>query len=146
MNRSFFLSILFLLLAFGIQFLFAGSGIFVNVILATLITLASFFDLFELIVFILLAVFVINWQPAISWEVVLFAVLPIIAYGIRNISSWSAWALNLIFIFLGIIILYAVIAPARIVSNPSGLVIDLFGSMLLGQLIFFTLSHYAPQE
>ena len=142
MNRRLLLAVLFIVLAFGLQFLLASSGIFINVILATLIAFAFFFNLWELAVFILLAIFVTNWQPAVSAEMVLFAVLPLAAYGIRTISRWHGWALNLISLFFTTVLVYLVIAPGFFVHDFGAFATDLVGSMIFGQLVFSLLYYY----
>jgi hypothetical protein len=142
MSRRFLLAILLIVFAFGLQFLLASSGVFVDVILATLITFALFFDLLGLVVFILLAIFVINWKPAVSPEILLFAALPLAAYGIRTVSRWHAWALNLLSIFFATLLVYLVIAPGFIIYDPGVFATDLMGSMIFGQIVFSLLSYY----
>ena len=66
------LAILILLLACAFQFWFASAGVFVNFILATLIVFAFFFDIWELLVFVLFAIFVVNWQPGLSVDIFRF--------------------------------------------------------------------------
>ena len=142
MSRRFLLAVLFLVLAFGLQFLLASSGIFVNVILATLIAFAVFVDIWDLSVVILLAGFVVNWQPAVSEEIVLFAVLPLAVYGIRMISPWQAWALNLISIAFATILIYLLVAPGFFIHDFGAFMTDLLGSLLFGQLVFSLLNYY----
>jgi hypothetical protein len=141
MTTRHILAILFLLLAFGLQFFFASTGIFINFILAVLVAFAFCFDFWELIIFILAAVFVINWQPALSWEIVLFALLPLAAYTARYLwRTWSAWIANLGATALAIIILYAAISPQMITGDWHGLALDLFGSLVFGQITFLALN------
>ena len=68
------LAILMLLLACAFQFWFASTGVFINFILAALVVFAFFFDIWELLVFILFAVFVINWSPIVSVDIFVFAI------------------------------------------------------------------------
>ena len=92
MRLKFILAILLLLLACALQFWFMGAGVFINFILASLIAFAFFFDLLELLVFVLFAVLVLNWQPAASIDIVVFAVIPLAAYAFHKISGWAVWA------------------------------------------------------
>lgn len=142
MSRRLLLAILFMVVAFGLQFLLVSSGYFINVILATLIALAFFFDLVELAFFILLAIFVTNWQPAVSPEIVLFAALPLATYGIHTVSRWHGWVLNLTSIFFATIIVYLVVAPGFFIHDFGAFAIDLVGSMVFGQLVFSLLYYY----
>jgi len=124
------------LLACGLQFWFASAAVFVNFILATLIVFAFFFDIWELVVFILFAIFVINWQPAASIDVVLFALIPVAAYVFRKMFRFSPWIAAPVSIAVGTIFLYLAIAPIASLHAPLIFATDLFGDLVFGSIVF----------
>ena len=130
------LAILILLLACALQFWFASAGMFINFILAALIVFAFFFDIWELLVFVLFAVFVINWSPIMSVDIFLFAIIPIAAYAFHKVFAWTVWAAVPAAIVCGFILLYLVIAPAAFLTNWNIFFIDLFGALIFGGLAF----------
>ena len=133
------IAILILFLACGLQFLLGSVGMFINVILATLIVFAFFFDFFEMMVFILFAIFVINWQPAFSIEIGLFVLIPLAAFAFHKFFAWSAWAGIPAMIVGGFLVLYLAVAPYVIVINFPGFIFDVIGSLLFGELVLVAL-------
>jgi len=133
------LAILILLLACALQFWFASAGMFINFILAALIVFAFFFDIWELLVFVLFAVFVINWSPIMSVDIFLFAIIPIAAYAFHKIFAWTAWVAALVAIVVGFVLLYCAIAPAAFLASWDLFFVDLFGALIFGGLVFLTL-------
>jgi hypothetical protein len=133
------LAILMLLLACAFQFWFASTGVFINFILAALVVFAFFFDIWELLVFILFAVFVINWSPIVSVDIFVFAIIPIAAYAFHKVFAWTVWAAAPVAIAVGFILLYCAIAPATFLANWNLFFVDLFGALIFGGLVFLTL-------
>jgi hypothetical protein len=133
------LAILILLLACAFQFWFASAGVFINFILATLIVFAFFFDIGELFVFILFAVFVINWQPIMSVDIFVFAIIPIAAYTFHKMFAWTVWTAVPVAIVGGFVLLSLAIAPAAFLANWNLFFVDLLGALIFGGLAFFTL-------
>ena len=133
------LAILILLLACALQFWFASANVFINFILATLIIFAFFFDILELVVYILFAIFVINWSPGFSIDIVAFALIPVAAYAFRKGFSWAAWAAAPLAIVFGFFLLYLAIAPAAFLGDWELFLTDLFGGLVFGGLVFLTL-------
>jgi hypothetical protein len=132
------LAILILLLACAFQFWFASTGVFINFILATLIVFAFFFDIWELLVFILFAIFVVNWAPIMSVDIFLFAIIPIAAYVFHKVFAWTVWAAVPMAIVCGFILLYCAISPTAFLADWSLFFVDLFGALIFGALIFLT--------
>ena len=114
-------------------------GVFINFILATLIVFAFFFDFWELLVFILFAVFVINWSPVMSVDIFVFAIIPIAAYAFHKVFAWTGWAAAPAAIVCGFILLYLAIAPAAFLASGNVFFVDLFGALIFGGLAFLTL-------
>jgi len=145
MRLRFILAILILLLACALQFWFASAGTFVNFILATLIVFAFFFDIWELIVFILFAILVINWQPAISVDVFVFGIIPVAAYAFHKVFAWTPWVAAPDLIVCGFFLLYLSIAPVAFLTDWSLFLMDIFGGLVFGGLVFFTLDRLKTQ-
>jgi hypothetical protein len=128
---------LILVLAAAIQFWLSGAGIFLNLIFAALIVFAFFFDFWEMALFVLLGVLVVNWQPAPSTEIFLFALIPLIVFALHGVFRSERWATVPIAIVCGLLIFYAVTAPHFLLSNPVAFLEDLFGSLIAGELVFW---------
>lgn len=133
------LAILILLLACALQFWFASANVFVNFILATLIVFAFFFDILELFVYILFAIFVTNWQPGSSVDIIVFAIIPVTAYALHKTFDWATLAAAPLAIACGFFLLYLAIAPAAFLANGELFLKDLFGGLVFGGLVFLTL-------
>lgn len=133
------LAILILLLACTLQFWFGAAGVFVNFILAALIVFAFFFDIWELLVFVLFAVLVINWSPAVSGDIIVFAILPVAAYAFHKVFTWTAWAAVPVAIVVGFLLLYLAIAPAVLLPHWESFLADLFGGLVFGGVVFLLL-------
>lgn len=132
-------ALLILVLMSGVQFWLAGGNIFSNLIFATLIVFAFFFDFWEMIFFILFGVLVINWQPAPSVEIFLFALIPLVVFALHNVIRSQKWITAPIAIICGLLIFYVVVAPHFLISNPAAFLEDLFGGLLGGGLVFLAL-------
>ncbi|MDR3581782.1 MAG: hypothetical protein P4L67_00720 [Candidatus Pacebacteria bacterium] len=133
------IAILILFLACALQFWLGSAGIFVNLILAALVAFAFFFGIFEMAVFVLFAVFVVNWQPALSIEMALFVLIPLAAFAFRKFFAWSAWAGIPVMIAGGFLVLYLAVAPHTFATNLSVFVLDLVGSLIFGELVLAAL-------
>ncbi len=145
MRLRFILAILILLLACALQFWFASAGVFVNVILATLIVFAFFFDIGELLVCVLFAIMVINWSPVVSTDIFVFGIIPIAAYAFHKVFAWTTWIAAPVAVVIGFLLLYLAIAPAAFLQNGRPLLIDLCGGLIFGGLVFFTLDRLSSQ-
>ncbi|HUC01671.1 MAG TPA: hypothetical protein VMA75_02090 [Candidatus Paceibacterota bacterium] len=143
MRLRFILAILILLLACSLQFWFASANVFVNFILAALIVFAFFFDFWEMLVFVLFAVFVVNWAPAPSVDIVVFGLIPLAAFAFHKAFRWSRWAGAPVAIVAGFLLLYLAIAPAAFLPGWESFLTDLFGGLVFGALVFFTMDRLA---
>jgi len=114
-------------------------GVFVNIILSALIVFAFFFDIWELLVFILFAVFVIDWAPAVSVDIFGFAIIPLAAYVFHKVFAWTAWIAAPLSIVCGFFLLYLAVAPGAFLTYWNLFLIDLFGALVFGGLVFLTL-------
>jgi len=136
----FILALLFLALAFVLQFWFASFGVFINFILAALITFAFVFDIWDVLVFILAAIFIVNWQPAFSVEIFLVAALPLAAHLVSRYASFEPWAADSVSIFCGLLVLYLAVAPGLFIADWRMFLTDLVSCLIFGSIAFAALS------
>ncbi len=144
MNLRFFSGIFVFAIACVLQFSFAPAGS-VNLIFAALIAFAFVFPrrggFFELLFFVLLGVFIMNWQPAPSIAIIAFAIIPCAAYFSRIAFPWEPWTGTIISLFAGFVIFYLIADPQSIITaSPSFLLNLLFGSAF-GFMVFFSMDH-----
>jgi len=137
----FFAALLCMLLAMVLQFWFASAGIFIDFVFGALIAFAFVFAFWEIVFFVLLSLFVINWQPAASLTLGVFGGLPLLAYGFRKLFPWQAWAGNIIAMVLGLFILYLSVSPTLLFANWEIFFTDLLASLAFGSFVFFALRY-----
>lgn len=114
-------------------------GMWINFSLAALAATAFFLSFAELMILVLVTVFLLNWQPAPSFEILFFAGFPLAAFALRRVSHFQPWIFNLFLIFAGIVAMYAIFGPGVIFVKPILFFSDLFGSILFGVFTFRTL-------
>jgi hypothetical protein len=134
MTLKFSAGLVILFIALILQLWFASAGVLLNLSFAALISFAFIFGFWELLALILLAVFIVNWQPAASIEILIFAAYPALVHLSRNLSSWQPWIKNLIAIGIGFSVFYA--ASAVSVFPWRLFFIDAASGLVLGALIF----------
>jgi len=106
MKFKFFAGLVVLIIALALQFLFASAGIFLDLSFAALICFAFLFDLGEFLVLVLVAVFVVNWQPAVSTELLVFSLFPVAMYFLRRVAPWHSWVAIPVAVVLGTVLFY----------------------------------------
>ena len=141
MRFKFLTAVIALILAIVLQ-LFLGEvlGVWTNIVLASLVTAAFFLNFLELLFLILLAVFVLNWQPAPSLEMALYAALPISTLLMHKFFPFKSWLGNLVAIFLALLIFYLAVGPRFLITSPVVFLWDLAIGLVLGS-IFFKISN-----
>ncbi|MDE2019641.1 MAG: hypothetical protein KGJ13_04850 [Patescibacteria group bacterium] len=118
------IGLLVLILAFLLQAWVPIAGLRGDFVLAALIAFAFIFPFWELLLFILLAVFTLNWQPHLGFELAAFAAVPIAAFVLRLWLSWEKWIGIAVSTVGGIFIFYALITPRAIFPNLANLLLD----------------------
>lgn len=115
-------------------------GFYPNLALAALITVAFILNLFELIFWALLIVLVLNWQPAVTPEMIMIVTVPLAAFYFHKLLPWRSWFNNLFLIFLGALIFYFVRDPSlSFLKNPGIITKDMFAGLVFGAAAFFIL-------
>ena len=130
--------LIILFIALALQFWFASMGVYINLSFAALISFAFLFGFWELLALILIAVFIVNWQPAASLEILIFAMFPIAAHFSRDMLHWQPWMENLLAIPIGFLVLHLAVVSGNIPSVA--FLINLGAGLALGAGIFFVLN------
>ncbi len=110
MNFGKFLTgFLVLALAFLFQVWFpvgvAGGGIHGDFVLAVLVAFVFVFPFWEFLFFVVLAAFVMNWQPGLSADLLAFALVPLAAFVLHLWVRWEPWIGVAVSTVAGILIL-----------------------------------------
>lgn len=126
-----------LFIALLLQFWFASAGWYFDLSYAALISFAFVFDFWELLLLVAIAVFIVNWQPTASVEIVIFAAFPIAVHFSRNLLHWQVWLENILAIFVGFLLLYA--SVSRLGLNWPAFFIDAIAGSILGTIILWPL-------
>jgi len=105
--------------------------------LATLLILGSFVSLGELMILILSSVFILNWQPALSWEIIWFSLLPLAFAAIHRIFPFESWTANLISVGLGTLLFTLFVDPRFVVRDIVGFAELWLGAIVCGMAIYY---------
>jgi len=147
-KMKFFSALLVFAIACILQFSFAPAGVTVDFVFAALIAFSFVFSaqavahagrregFLELLFFVLAGVFLMNWMPAPSMALIVFAAMPILSYFFSVIFPLETWIWVVISLFSGFIILYLAAAPRFIVAAAPSFFIDLFIGSAFGFAVF----------
>lgn len=108
-----------------------------NLILTLLITASFFYKLIEILTLALIIILIINWQPAISPEIFVILIFPLLSFYLRRFLPWQNWFNNLILILGGLIIFYFAANFSFFFLNNLKFQSELAISLILGSVIFF---------
>jgi hypothetical protein len=141
MNTRFFAGALIFAIACLLQFLFTPAGVTINFIFAVLIAFSFIFSaekggFWELLFFVCVGIFLMNWLPVPSVAIAVFAAIPMLAYFFRAVFPWEAWAGVVLSLLSGFIILYLTTAPRFIIIATPSFLLDLFMGSAFGLIIF----------
>ena len=132
MNMKFVAGLIILFIGLVLQFWFASSGWQFDLSFAALISLAFVFDIWQLLTLVLLAVFVVNWQPAASVEIVFFALYPVAVHFTRHAVNWHVWLQDIAAVALGALLMHLIVGHG--VLHLRGFIPDLTAMALFGAL------------
>jgi hypothetical protein len=142
MAITFLSGLIILAIALALQFFSGSAGMFLNFSFAALIAFAFLFEFWELVCFVLIAVFVLDWQPAASVEILVFALYPIAVYFFRKTIPWQHWIAAPAAIILGFAVLAFAAAPALFFAHLSAFFTDTIAGLAFGALIFYPLRRW----
>ena len=129
----------FFLVVIGIIFqLLAGDarGVWFNFALAALISLSFFVNFFEILFLTLFTLLALNWQPGISFELIIFGVLPIGSFLLRKSLPFEPWAGSILLSCVGIVFFYALFGIHIIIRNPALFLGDILLSLIYSAIVF----------
>ncbi|OGY99466.1 MAG: hypothetical protein A2945_01250 [Candidatus Liptonbacteria bacterium RIFCSPLOWO2_01_FULL_52_25] len=112
-------------------------GIWVNFALAALITTSFFVGVVELVALILLSIFVLSWQPAPSFEILVFGALPFVVFFIHKRFPFEPWLMSGISILVGVLALSLVFGGSLLWNEPSIFLWDIAASVGFGAVVFW---------
>ncbi len=90
----------------------------------------------------MLGVFLLNWQPAASIEILIFAVFPVAVYFSKNVLHWQPWIENMLAIAIGNVLLYSIILGHTAFARSGAFLVDLVGGLIFGTFIFVSLRRW----
>jgi hypothetical protein len=137
MRSKFFAVFLAFLLAILLQvrFGYTPNAPF-NFVLVALFVSAFFLDISQLLFLVSVGVLILNWQPALSFEIVLFAFLPFAVFTVKRFLPWRAWLSNLVTVLCGLLVFYASIHARLIFENLGAFLGAIFVSLFFGVVLF----------
>ena len=137
MRWKFLTAFIFLVIGIILQLSIGGAiNVWFNFSLAALIVATFFLNFLELLVLILLAVFILNWQPAFSLEMALYVVLPLLVLWLRKFLPLKSWLGNLLAIFVCFLFFYLVIDARFLLVAPAVFLRDIAGGLVFGAIFF----------
>jgi hypothetical protein len=132
---KFFSALAILLLALFAEIVLASVGLHFSLALAVLIAFAFVLDFWELLILDLVAVFILNWQPAPSAALIAFALVPLAAFAFYKLTHWHGWTGVLVAVIAGFLIFYIVAAPGFFLHDLAGFMLDLIVGLLVGEAV-----------
>ena len=135
-------ALIILFIALALQFFFSSAGIFIDLSFAALIAFAFTFGIWELVPLVLIATFIVNWQPAASIEIAIFALYPVAAHFVYKTIPWEPWLVVPAAIVVGSAILYLSISPVAFVTHLPAFLIDVVAGSLFALVILRPLHHW----
>jgi hypothetical protein len=130
---KFFSALAILLLALLAEIVLASVGLHFTLALAALIAFAFILDFWELLILDLVAVFILNWQPAASAALIAFALVPLLAFAFYKLTHWHGWTGVLVAIVVGFLIFYIAAAPGLFLANSTSFLLDLVVGLIVGE-------------
>jgi hypothetical protein len=124
-----------LLLALFAEIALASVGLHFSLALAALIAFAFILDFWELLILDLVAVFILNWQPAPSAALIAFALVPVLAFAFYKLTHWHGWTGVLVAVIVGFLIFYIAAAPSLFIRNSLLFALDLVMGLLVGEAV-----------
>jgi hypothetical protein len=131
------LGFLTLLAALALQFWLVPFGVHADLAFTALIAFAFVFNVWELAIFVLFSVFILNWQPGLSTDIIALAAIPFIIFIIQRWLHVTRWIGGMVAIAVSLLVLYLVIAPTMIISSFSSFFLDVILCLAAGQMILW---------
>jgi hypothetical protein len=129
-----------LAIALYAQSFLAAAGWHFNLVLAALIAFAFSFDFLEVLALDLLAIFSLNWQPAPSAALLIFAVIPLAIFFVSNSVRSEPWIGVIVATLLGFFVFYITLAPSQLLHHAALFFEDAILCLLFAETIIVALT------
>lgn len=141
MSYKFFIALLFVALGTFLQIMVGNmSGLWINFSLAALITAAFFVTALELVPLVLFSIFVLSWQPAFSFELLIFGLLPFVVSLVRRLFPFEPWITNFLSLCASLLIFNLAFGTNLFIVEPYVLIWDFVVSLIFGGIAFWCFS------
>jgi hypothetical protein len=104
-----------------------------------LIVLVFLVDYLEFLFLSLFGVFLINWRPGLSFEIILFFLIFQLIYLIFKIFYFENWFALLILLISSIILFYGFLNYRFIIDYPIYFIYDILISFIFALILFWSL-------
>jgi hypothetical protein len=111
-----------------------------NFLLGALIAFACFVNYWELIFLNLVGIFLINWKPNLSLEIILLFLIPQFFYLFFKKVKWNNFLALIFFLIFGNILFYGIINYKFLFDYPFYFFYDFIVNSLFGLLSFYFLN------
>lgn len=148
MNWKKFLGVLLgLFVALTLEFK-AGQafGYSIDAALVVLLVGTAFLGFWELIALVVLSIVLLNWQPAVSLELIVFALIPCAAFVAKSVLPWRSWLNSFVITLGGVAAFYFLLDPGFVARNFSLWSVILFADLVLGLFVFWALDFVYGSE
>ncbi|MGC8776174.1 MAG: hypothetical protein ACP5QN_02600 [Minisyncoccia bacterium] len=117
-----------------------------NLTLLALIVFSFYVGYLELIFLSLLGIFLINWKPNFSLEIILLFLIPQLFYLTLKKIKWDNFFGLIFFIILGDILFYGLINYKFILDFTNYFIYEILINILFGILLFYFLKYLNHNE
>ena len=127
-------AVLVFILAVMLQLWFAPAGMRGDFVLATLIVFAFLFTFWELAIFILLGIFLLNVEAYSAVAALMLTIVPLAVYFARRRFPLDLWLGTAAGIVIGTLVFYAAVAPLAAFHAAGFFALDILVCVLFGEL------------
>src|SRR3989344_419225 len=120
-------------------------GVKPNWVLAVFVALAFAADFWFYLLLDFVALIILRFQPAFSWELGALAIIIFLVFLAARHSLWKESVNFLVLIFAAPILFYLLVNPTFLYLQPGVFLLELFYNLLLGLTVFFILENYASK-
>ena len=111
-------------------------------VLAALVGAAFFASFSELLVLVFFSIFILNWQPGVSVEMLAIFILPVVTFLGRGALPGKPWFTSVGFLIFSILLFYMAADFNGLLRNFSEVIISAFFGVLFGVLVFHFLRYF----
>ena len=141
MSHKLLIALLLVVLGTFLQIIVGNaSGLWINFALAALITAAFFVTVLELAPLVLFSIFALSWQPAFSFELLIFGLLPFAVSLARRLFPFEPWITNFLSLCASLFIFNLAFGTDLFFVEPHVFIWDFVASLIFGGIAFWCFS------